>query len=190
MKKDDSQTHRCACPLCGSDKPRRQPNYRKLYGHYVCRRCYYRFANRRQFAFLIDCILWILLFRFFAYGIDTALRVFHAPQDLIRVALNVLIWLHGATFLIKDGFRGVSPGKAAMGIYVIDETSGERAGRTVSSKRNLPLIVPFALFIIAFQLVRGYRWGDRWANTKVIWKRYKDKAPFAIETPDIMNERT
>ncbi len=178
MEETHPQTRGPTCPLCGTDRIKRQPHYAKLYGHYVCRKCYHGFANRRQFAFLIDCILWILLFRFFAYGIDTALRVFHAPQDLIRVALNVLIWLHGATFLIKDGFRGMSPGKAAMDVCVIDETTGEPAGRKASARRNLPLLVPSVPFIIAFQLVKGHRWGDRWANTKVIWKKYRDKTPF------------
>ena len=180
MREDDPRANRPTCPLCGSGNPKKRPHYRRVYGHYVCRKCYHGFANRRQFAFLIDLILWNLLYHFLGQGADAALRAFHVPPELIRTALYILIWLFGATFLIKDGFRGVSPGKAAMGIYVIDETSGERTGRSASSKRNLPLIVPLALFIIAFQLVKGYRWGDRWANTKVIWKKYRDKAPFAI----------
>ena len=66
MKNDDAQTHRCTCPLCGGDRPKKQPYYRKLYGHWVCRKCYHGFANRRQFAFLVNSVLWLLLCRFVA----------------------------------------------------------------------------------------------------------------------------
>ena len=129
MRKGLLPTRPARCPLCGNDDPKKHPNYAKLYGHYVCRKCYHSFANRRQFAFLIDSVLWLFLYGLLARGLSAALRAFHAPADLISVALNILIWLQAATFLIKDGFRGQSPGKAAMGVYVVDESSGERAGR-------------------------------------------------------------
>ena len=168
------------CPLCGNDNAKKCPHHAKLYGHWVCRKCYHGFANRRQFAFIIDCVLWGLLYRLLAEAADAVLRIFHPPQDLIHALLNILLWLFGATFLLKDGLRGMSPGKAAMGVYVVEEATGERGGRAASSKRNLPLAVPLAFLIIAFQLVKGYRWGDRWANTRVIWRKYRHKAPFVV----------
>ena len=178
MDEAHSQKQIPTCPLCGNDNPKKHPHYAKLYGHYVCRKCYHGFANRRQFAFLIDAILWGLLYRFVEWGIVSALKVFDTPMELINTALHILLWVYGATFLLKDGFRGMSPGKAAMGVLVIDKTTSEPAGRMASSRRNLPLVVPLAFIFIGFQLVKGYRWGDKWANTKVIWKKYRDTAPF------------
>ena len=43
-----------ACPLCGKTKHMRKA--KKLYGHMVCPKCYYGFANRRQFAYILDLI--------------------------------------------------------------------------------------------------------------------------------------
>jgi len=144
MKETHPRGNEPICPLCGTDRIKAQPHYAKLYGHYVCRKCYHGFANRRQFAFAIDTVLWILVFSFFAHAIGAALRISHAPSEITSVASHILFWVYGATFLFKDGFKGMSPGKAAMGVCVIDETTGEPAGRMTSSKRNLPLLVPAA----------------------------------------------
>ena len=42
------------CPLCGQSKHMNEAKL--LYGHAVCKRCYYSFANRRQFAFFLDML--------------------------------------------------------------------------------------------------------------------------------------
>jgi hypothetical protein len=146
MKKDDLQTHGPACPLCGTDNRKKRPHYAKLYGHYVCRKCYHGFANRRRVAFLIDVT---------------------------------------AVFFLKDGFRGQSPGKFLTGVQVLNEETGQPAGFWASFKRNLPLLIPRAVIVVPLQLVRGHRLGDRWSRTEVVWKKYKDKAPFAVEAPTL-----
>lgn len=83
-------------------------------------------------------------------------------------------------FCLKDGFSGSSPGKIMMGLQVVDKTSGQAIRFRVSFKRNLALMIPFMPLIVAFQLHKGNRIGDGWANTRVIWKKYRDKLPFAI----------
>src|SRR5439155_5644576 len=41
------------CQLC-----HQRPAWRKLlYGHPVCKKCYYKFANRRQLAYVVDSLL-------------------------------------------------------------------------------------------------------------------------------------
>ncbi len=67
-----------------------------------------------------------------------------------------------------------------MGVQVVDEIIGKPVGFDPSFKRNLPLIIPLMPLIVAFELPKGKRIGDGWARTRVIWKKYKDKAPFAI----------
>ena len=133
-----------------------------LYEHSVCRRCYSSFANRRHFAFLIDFLAWLTLILIFA---DTSWFVLLFP--LLSVA-----------FLGKDRFIfGCSPGKAVMGIKVIDRDTGNPINFIASIKRNLPSSIPsvgIIQIIVAFQLRKGQRIGDEWANTKVIWKKYEE----------------
>ncbi len=84
---------------------------------------------------------------------------------------NAIGFLLFPIFCLKDGFSGVSPGKAMMGLLVINKTSGNPAGFVASLKRNLPLMIPFMVFVIDLQLRSGNRMGDGWANTAVISKK-------------------
>ena len=64
------------------------------------------------------------------------------------------------------------------GVQVLDEDSGEAGSWLHSLKRNLPTLIPIVPLVIAVQLSKGPRLGDGWANTKVIWKRYRDHPVF------------
>lgn len=180
MKETNLRSGKQTCPLCGSDNRKKMPHYAKLYGHYVCRKCYFGFANRRQFAFLIDIILLSLV----RSGIDWFRGIgFWEDEPGLTVGSFTLSCAMVVIFLVKDGFRGQSPGRALLGIQVIDEKTGRPAGFLASFKRNLPVLIlipPFVWVFVAFQLVKGHRLGDKWANTKVIWKKYRHKAPFAV----------
>lgn len=154
------------CPLCGKDKHMGK-KAKPLYGHLICRKCYYAFANRRQFAFAVDIILW-----------NVCLVIVLGLAGLSGDAIQDLTFLLFPIFCMKDGFSGSSLGKAMMGVQVIDKTSGQPSGFGASFKRNLPLIIPFMLLIVAFQLCKGNRIGDGWSNTRVIWKKYRNSIPF------------
>jgi uncharacterized RDD family membrane protein YckC len=156
------------CSLCGKDKHMGK-KAKPLYGYLVCRKCYYAFANRRQFAFGADIILWNV-----SLGI---LGIVLGLAGLSSDAIQGLAYLLFPVFCMKDEF---SLGKAMMGVQVVDKTTGKPVSLGASFKRNLPLIIPFIPLIVAFQLCKGNRVGDGWANTCVIWKKYKDKAPFTI----------
>lgn len=193
------------CPICHSPKWRSRKEL-KLYGVRVCKKCYYRLANRRQLAFVIDLvalnivelIVGILVGVLIGVFGSSASLVVPAGFDLAMLGLAVLFIL---AFAFKDGFGGHSPGKALMGVQVVNADTLEPIGFAVSFKRNLPILLfqgitlgfvlisvaasmvanlPVLVFylIIAYQLSRGPRWGDRFAGTKVIWKRYRHRVPF------------
>ena len=105
-------------------------------------------------------------------------------------------------FLFKDGFEGRSPGKRLLGIEVVDRITMQPVGFRKSLARNLPLLpifiilavlllvpaymLPLRVLIIlavlllapAFILLKGPRWGDARAGTKVVWRRYRQRLPF------------
>jgi uncharacterized RDD family membrane protein YckC len=144
-----------------------------LYGHLVCRKCYHAFANRRQLAFVVDVILYY-------FCLTVVLGFLGLLAGLSVDAIKGLSILLSPIFCFKDGFSGSSPGKVIVGVRVVDKTTGEPIGFGASFKRNLPLMIPFMPLIVFFQLYKGNRIGDGWSNTRVIWKKYRDKAPFMI----------
>ena len=175
------------CPICGRtliDKKQKL-----LYGVPVCKKCLHSFANRRQFAWIIDYVLYYLLATaFFALiGFITALSMPSVRASIassgtlppgVELTLTLMSFVFWFGFLGKDGFSGRSPGKAICGVRVIDATTREPIGFGRSFKRNLPTLVPFGILIMAVQLIKGARWGDRWTNSMVVWSRYQHCLPF------------
>jgi hypothetical protein len=80
------------------------------------------------------------------------------------------------TFLCKDGFRGYSPGKALLGLRVVDKDSLLGIGPTKSLQRNISFFVPVMPLVMAFQISKGPRFGDKSANTRVVWVRRSGKS--------------
>lgn len=172
------------CPLCNlplgiSDK--------LLYNHRVCEKCHQDFALRRVLANFLDQML--LSFAGFILGffiiiaaaiIGGVAGAATGNQDFggrLAVFVWVLMLLVVAFFAIaKDGFHGHSPMKYILGLQVIDSTTGRPAGFLDAFKRNLNLNIPFMPLYVLIQLMTkdGFRMGDRWARTKVIWKKYRD----------------
>ncbi len=167
------------CPLC-----LKRPVVKKtIYGHPVCKKCYYAFANRRQLGYLVDAIL----ITFINVPINLALVGLLVQAGLSELASTFALLPVSAAimvlYIMKDGFNGASPGKRLCGIQVLDDASGRPIGFLQSFKRNSILLVgliPFAgglvalifLVVIAIQVAGGYRLGDRFAKTRAIWKKY------------------
>lgn len=173
----------CNLPLQGSE--------RLLYNHRVCSKCHQDFALRRVLAEFLDLmviqvvvgILSVLIF--IAAALMGAAAGAAAGSDDFGARFAVFMWilmLLVLTFFVvaKDGFGGYSPIKYVLGLQVIDSTTGRPAGFWDSFKRNLPASIPFMPVYVFFQLMLkdGYRVGDHWARTKVIWKKYGDLDPF------------
>ena len=150
-----------------------------LYGTPVCKRCYYRFANRRQLAYIVDTILWWPVSFALAQGLSEVTAILCLDPMLGAIVFFGFNWVaFPLLFFCKDCFRGHSPGKWICGVRAVDRDGLEPIGIASSLKRNLPLLIPVLPFVIAFLLQKGHRLGDGWANSKVIWKRYSNHPVF------------
>lgn len=78
-----------ACGCCGTMPPRKP---KELYGHVVCKKCYYRFANRRQCAYIIDvlCLWAVLLFVGIALGAMGATA--GMPDEALEMIVTIVGW--------------------------------------------------------------------------------------------------
>jgi len=170
------------CPLCQKQRPHRK--FKPLYGTPVCRKCYYAFTNRRQIAYFIDLVLWRIVMTFIFFGVGVVVGVVAPNFDMsaLEIWLTLLGWVMVFVFVWKDGFAGRSPGKAICGVAVVDDVTYQPIGFASSFKRNLPLIIPLVPLIVAFTLAKGKRLGDGWANSKVIWSKYKEHPVFTAKT--------
>ena len=176
------------CPLCtqalgGSEK--------LLYNYRVCEKCHQDFALRRVLANFLDQMLLSFAGFILGFGIIFAAAIIGGVAGAatgneefggrLAVFVWVLMLLVAMFFAIaKDGFGGYSPVKYVMGLRVIDSTTGRPAGFLDAFKRNLNLNIPFMPLYVLIQLMTrdGIRMGDKWARTKVIWKKYADLDPF------------
>lgn len=170
------------CPLCHDPKRFANPKKRKiLYGHPVCKKCYYGFANRRQLAYAVDTVFLYFLGGFFMFSVSAAIvgLDFDSNDSVAPIGIMCFYLVFIGGILIRDAFRGRSVGKAICGVRTIVEKTGVPCGLKSSLMRSLPLFLPIVPIIIAFQLQRGHRWGDRWAGTRVIWRKHADSPVFS-----------
>lgn len=170
-----------SCPLCR----KRTVGNKRIYGHPVCRKCYYAFANRRQLAYLVDALLFFLPAAAVDYVAELGFRRAGLSGLGLVGGMGIVSLAMGCLFVMKDGFAGYSPGKWLADVRVLDQTTHQPIEFGQSFKRNAillvgqipvpilgPLVALVITIIIAVQLARGYRLGDRWANTRVIWNRF------------------
>ena len=165
------------CPLC--QQMRKAKKFKLLYNAPICRKCYYRFANRRQLAYLLDALVLQAFAMLIGFGLAAWFASSGVSPDDADLILAMVGWVAlPLVFFLKDGFAGHSLGKLAAGVQVVDRETFEPIGFGRSFLRNLPLIIPIVPLFIAFMLQKGYRWGDGWARSKVIWKRYRSHPVF------------
>jgi uncharacterized RDD family membrane protein YckC len=167
---------RPCCRMCGGE--RTEKKRRSINGFAVCKKCYNAFVNRRQAAFVIDSMLYFGLAHLLFYLIRTQPLIRAWIPVIYDLILALLIWL---PFAFKDGFTGRSLGKWLMDLRVVEMETRQPAGFRRSFLRNFYLCIPvfqlFAFLVDYFDL-SGRRWGDRLANTLVVWGRYANKLPF------------
>jgi uncharacterized RDD family membrane protein YckC len=165
------------CPICSQTKTMRRT--KSLYGYTVCAKCSSRFANRRQIGFVLDSFLLYFLYPLAGGMFGTVLG---AMGPVSESAINAASWAVliacWTIFIAKDGIAGSSPGKWLTGVRAVDVDSLQPIGFVASIKRNLPTLIPIVPLVIGVQLIKGYRWGDDWARSKVIWNKYADNPVF------------
>ncbi len=161
-----------------------------LYEASVCRSCRAGFTRRRVGAFALDlaaAALVVLVLRQAVIGI-AALYDEPARATITGLAHLVAGAIALIAFLAKDSlFDGRSPGKAALGLRVVDERTRRPIEPGPALVRTLPLLVPIVAVVAGAQMVRGPRLGDGAAQTRVVWDAYPDREPFAargrVSTP-------
>jgi len=178
------------CCLCGNWL---QFGAKALYGYQVCPKCHSDFAWKRAFAYLLDAVFigavaGVLIVVVLIVGLVMvgAAQSAHSDEAATAGAMLFLFMYAGiilmqlALIILRDGFNGMSPGKRILGLQVINTVSGVPARFGDSFKRNIILAVPVLPIVVAVQIftANGVRIGDEWAQTKVIWKQYADRAPF------------
>jgi uncharacterized RDD family membrane protein YckC len=132
---------------------------------------------------LIDALIYILP----VSAINFLLIRFLTQAGFNELATRLVLMGEGfalmCLFILKDGFNGQSPGKRLMDVQVLDQRTGLPIKFAQSFKRNSILLlgqIPIVgglvglvvILIIAMQVAKGYRLGDRFAQTRVIWKKY------------------
>jgi uncharacterized RDD family membrane protein YckC len=162
-----------------------------LFGREVCRRCRDKYISRRQAAYLIDAVIYQIGFTLVTLALMSALgtRLIGGPGpgaattglvEALDMLLGYLVF--PLIFALKEAIAGKSPGKALLGLQVVDSTTFEPIGAWQSFKRNLPLFIPLiGVLTCLFTMYKGRRWGDGWANTKVLWLKRAHRVPFAAD---------
>ena len=166
------------CSCCQQPKSER---FRALYDHPVCRKCYHGLAWRRQFAWFIDLTILGLIYSIAVTVVVAALAIAAFPPEVLAIAQLACFGVYLIAFLGKDALGGRTPGRALLGLQVVDATNGEPIGFVASAKRNLINLLPFAPLFVAFDLMKGKRIGDGWANTKVTWHKYANSPMFNVD---------
>lgn len=150
-----------------------------VYGKPLCKRCWSRFASRRQAAYAVDIFLHVLVMM--VLSVPATMLV--ALTGVLELPIGSFYVFGSALFVVKDGlFTGRSPGKAAFGLRVVDRDTGRPASLRASVKRNLPTLIPYFPLVIGWLLRKGTRPGDKWANTRVVWERYHGSPVFSFDT--------
>ena len=177
------------CCLCGNWL---QFGSKALYGYQVCPKCHTDFGWKRAFAYILDIvfvnvIVGVLIVVALVIGV-VVVGASGNNNDAAATAGGMIIvfgYLGSLAtayvlIILRDGFNGMSPGKRILGLQVINSVSGVPARLPDSFKRNIILAVPVIPIVVTIQLFtgNGLRLGDEWAQTKVIWKQYADRAPF------------
>lgn len=164
------------CPLCERDFDRHAAGL--LNGILVCSKCRRAFVLRRLAAYLIDDIFWWGVAISLSVGLEVIGDALYVPYPGDFVLFCYLIVFLPFLFTTKDAIVGYSFGKRIMGIRVLEWQSRRPIGFKLSIIRNLTLIFPFIPILAAFELPRGRRGGDLWADTFVVWEKYQHRKPF------------
>ncbi len=101
------------------------------------------------------CYLFVVVWN----SLGSVARIWHTSFGLLVIGM-----------LLRDGYRGRSPGKRLFGLR-IDTPDGEPCGWGRSVLRNLPLVVPgwnLVEVALVFFTYRSIRTGDRLARTRVV----------------------
>lgn len=140
-------------------------------------------VGTRFLAILVDLSVWVLLLMVVA-AVSTAANLGSRQFGVVVGLVGLFLIIFGYDVICETFNRGRTPGKAALGLRVI-QVDGSREGFFNSAIRNLVRIVEVFLFpMIAVVAVttssKRQRVGDMLANTVVVNERAS--RPVALQT--------
>jgi uncharacterized RDD family membrane protein YckC len=122
----------------------------------------------RVAAFLVDALSIALVLIVPASIVSYALAWIGGSIKAIQIVWWIALGILAILMLIRDGYRGRSPGKRLLGLRLVTPR-GEGCGYFRSLIRNIPLLVPVWNLLEAGFVVAGKsRTGDRIARTTVM----------------------
>lgn len=121
----------------------------------------------RLAAFVVDALIFALTLILPATAASYAAAQFGRDTKAVSLVWWIALALLLAAMLVRDGYRGRSPGKRLLGLKIVTPTgSGCSYGRSVA--RNLPLILLPIEVVLVFIARGGARVGDRIAKTSIV----------------------
>lgn len=121
----------------------------------------------RLAAFLVDALTLAILLILPSSIVSYSMAWFGGSVGSIQLVWWFSLGLFMTGMLIRDGYRGRSPGKQLLGLMIVTPR-GSRCGWGRSIVRNLPLLVPGWNLVEAFLVIGGrQRTGDRISRTHV-----------------------
>lgn len=123
----------------------------------------------RLSAFLVDAFIFVLALILPTSLVSWVVILLGGSQTAIAIIWWSSLGVFLAGILLRDAWRGRSPGKQLLGLRI--QTSTGRCGVWRSLARNLPLIVPLWNLLEVYLVLFGRgsrRTGDRISGTLVI----------------------
>jgi uncharacterized RDD family membrane protein YckC len=152
-----------------------------LYESTLCRSCWAAFTWRRAVAFIVDVAAAGATVVVLGRAIIGIAALYDEPARATMTGMAYLVAAGFAivAFLLKDGlFDGRSPGKALLGVRVVDERTRRPIDPSRALVRTLPLLAPLVPVVAAVQMLRGPRLADGAMQTRVVWDAHPDREPF------------
>lgn len=177
----------------------------KLFDLPVHEECSKSFNQKRLNAVVIDIVIAMALL----FVIGMSLRDGSSPEaeDGNGVPMPALaLCIAGGFLLLRDAWRGISPGKALCGLQVVDADTDAPISALQSMQRNVILLaclsagfpaswgpvrfVSVSLWGVAFRMRGGPRDGEGWARTRVIDRKLRSAPVFTAPDLDRIRKRT
>jgi uncharacterized RDD family membrane protein YckC len=134
--------------------------------------------GKRVVAYIIDSVLLGVIIGVIMGAVMVLSLILASVSDTLGAmsmllsfaAMGISIIAMVGYFLLRDGLgSGRSIGKKLMGLKVVK--NGQKCSYVDSAKRNITLMIPilgFVEMIMPFIDAEGLRFGDKFANTKVV----------------------
>lgn len=122
----------------------------------------------RVAAFLVDALSISIILILPSSAVSYAMAWVGGSVKAIQIVWYVALGILMLAMLLRDGYRGRSPGKRLLGLRILTP-AGDGCGYGRSIVRNVPIVIPiWNLAEVVMVLAGKPRSGDRIAKTAVV----------------------